>query len=1427
MRFGLMQALSLALAAAFAAPAMSQTVQAPAVTGGHLDIATARNLLAAALPADGWPTEEAIVAAQAAEAAMASWPAELESEFGPRPRVRATLLAKNAGLIINRVQASPEDRQRTIVMLRAALAELGDQYPAQEGLVQFYLGRAYMRMGDRAGALPAYQRAYELHEHVRSAVIRAEIDLSWGAENWHRARSLSDREAVVVIYDQALARLVDETEVYRVRLRNRKSEILAEIANGYLNSAADAAAPGLSTAIARAESALAENPENHLARIYRARASWFRARYAPGPEADAALADMEHVRAGTSPAEPQRRRAWFEASETAIKLLTKSNDDAGWRRAGAISREMLQVWTVQDGAHRLGVVILAHRARPLVNRAEIDAAILEVTQQAGVDDKRLVGAVYVDHASRASRLPQALGADTQLAITYYQAAADALASVEDVSWGTYRLVAANMLLNRAQNQWGADAQGALAIAEHVRASMPIESDRSVWMWARSIAIDALSIGGDAGRLQRAAEISAEVMEAWRAGDNPNSLRTAGYSRVRAAATPAERGVVFARLRAHGVGSVESEAQTLERIALEIYNSVEQRSRALDHAITLLREAMAKAPEAGSRTARSIKLNLANALQFRAGGWDRDAREALSLSEEVRAATALDGDARWYWFEASIIAMHALGEGGLNAEQNEQMLGIAEAVLEVWREGDMPSHLAVAAVTAAVLYPLSRSGGRTDGNDLAASIVDDVLSRPAAAQFSSEEREDLTLLQEHLSKTRRRAPLAGAGMSGAPQVATCAQAIDLIVSRWLPAAQSEQSLPRSERDAVRQAVALCEAGMDDADLNAFGENLMMTYLYFFMFDFDPSVAARGLATAEAALATADEAEMGAAGVEINGFITLFRRQVGGGADAVASAEAALRAAQTSGMEIQVITSATILAVAQSEAQQWAAVEETARIGGEAVTRAIGAGLNQREVLLVQQPARKLFEIAATARVRAGDYAGALAYADRGRAQLLSAALGMSEAALNREDRAELQRLRREIRAREAANERAAQLRRSEVEGLLALRARAATIVASAGRSESYSGRSAAAIVAPIVSDDDASVIVRPARGALTAARLSGFDRATLDAAARAWRSAYEAKNIAGGVAQFRSSMEANLGAAIRTALVEAGVQPGARINLLPDGAMSLLPVALLRDPRTGRTLLEDYEVTFAPSLRALQSAERRAGDVQTRGLVAFWNDTLPFAAAESSFAGGRFEKAAVMSPETVGSSQAAIGALNNAAYWHFAVHAEFNWDNPQASKLQLTSDVSLTLTELLQSGGVLGAPRLIVLSACESGLVDIERDPNEFIGLPAAFLEAGGAGVIASLWPVSDLATSLLFARFYELHRSGARLTAPAALRAAQLWLRDASREELTQYVEDAATKGVLDDAQVDAYSGALNDEGIGDHPFADPVFWGGWIYYGA
>jgi CHAT domain-containing protein len=115
-----------------------------------------------------------------------------------------------------------------------------------------------------------------------------------------------------------------------------------------------------------------------------------------------------------------------------------------------------------------------------------------------------------------------------------------------------------------------------------------------------------------------------------------------------------------------------------------------------------------------------------------------------------------------------------------------------------------------------------------------------------------------------------------------------------------------------------------------------------------------------------------------------------------------------------------------------------------------------------------------------------------------------------------------------------------------------------------------------------------------------------------------------------------------------------------------------------------------------------------------------------------------------------------------------------------------------------------------------------------------------------LWLVNDLAATLLTARFYELHRRR-ELPPATALRQAQLWLRYAKWSELTAYVETATQEGRLNAKQAQMMKVSIAEagadleggrfEGAGEppnanrnsgseRPFANPVYWGGFILYG-
>jgi CHAT domain-containing protein len=120
------------------------------------------------------------------------------------------------------------------------------------------------------------------------------------------------------------------------------------------------------------------------------------------------------------------------------------------------------------------------------------------------------------------------------------------------------------------------------------------------------------------------------------------------------------------------------------------------------------------------------------------------------------------------------------------------------------------------------------------------------------------------------------------------------------------------------------------------------------------------------------------------------------------------------------------------------------------------------------------------------------------------------------------------------------------------------------------------------------------------------------------------------------------------------------------------------------------------------------------------------------------------------------------ALANAPIAHLACHGRFRSDNPLFSGLVL-HDGHLTVYDLEQVGS---APRLMVLSACESG-VSAARPGEELLGLVTALCSLGTDAVVASVVPVPDLdTTQMMVALHHEMAGGASPSLALARARAA-------------------------------------------------------------
>lgn len=524
----------------------------------------------------------------------------------------------------------------------------------------------------------------------------------------------------------------------------------------------------------------------------------------------------------------------------------------------------------------------------------------------------------------------------------------------------------------------------------------------------------------------------------------------------------------------------------------------------------------------------------------------------------------------------------------------------------------------------------------------------------------------------------------------------------------------------------------------------------------------------------------------------------------------------------------LETARLLGQALTAKKDWRealAAFETARASFRVL---FGQGLNEAEARDLLERAGPLFTEAAYAATELGDGVRALAFLEEGRTRLLAVALRLEALQLRPDERRRLEDLRRQIREGEAAYEVAqGEAKAANIAGLGKWREELMQLV-EASETRSQPGPKgdilsqavevipqAGALAVPIVAEAGGKLILvtREGRSArLRAIDLPQLSRARLDDVLGArdrggWLGAYSINYLGpgeyarrqsewlGAIERVGSDLGELLGQPLVKALTADGLPPGRStpIAVLPVGALGLLPIGLAQHPLTGRYLLEDYTVAFAPSLAALASATARAAAKPAAPSVAvIVNPTgdLPFAALEGTLVESRFAQSRKLAlREGAATPQAVLAALKGRDYWHFSSHGYFNWNDPRASGLWLTDKRPLSVDDLMGTSG-LGQPRLVVLSACETGLYDIATTPNEFTGLPTAFLQLGAGGVLATQWPVNDLSMALLVARFYDLHR-GQSLAPAVALREAQLWLRRASGSDLQEYVRVAVAEGKL------------------------------------
>jgi hypothetical protein len=304
---------------------------------------------------------------------------------------------------------------------------------------------------------------------------------------------------------------------------------------------------------------------------------------------------------------------------------------------------------------------------------------------------------------------------------------------------------------------------------------------------------------------------------------------------------------------------------------------------------------------------------------------------------------------------------------------------------------------------------------------------------------------------------------------------------------------------------------------------------------------------------------------------------------------------------------------------------------------------------------------------------------------------------------------------------------------------------------------------------------------------------------------------------------------------RLYLVPTGIGHAAPLAALPWGD------ALLQDHATLSVLPSAATLRYLPPVAGL-TVTGRAGDGGVAGGALVVGDPARMAlttlsgdeVAQEALPASSFEAQAVASHlagmaltpgqapgPLVGAAATAAAVregLVSARVAHLATHVHVEVTAPLSSAVLLADGQTLTLADLV---GMRLSCELVVLSACNSGRGAMTGG-DEVLSMTRGLLGAGATSAVVSLWPVRDLSTAVLMARFAELLAAGS--DPGRSLQLSQQWYRgldDAGRQEAID-----ALLGGAPPPSADVDRGGLTS-GVVDIPPTHPFHWAAFTYVGA
>lgn len=224
----------------------------------------------------------------------------------------------------------------------------------------------------------------------------------------------------------------------------------------------------------------------------------------------------------------------------------------------------------------------------------------------------------------------------------------------------------------------------------------------------------------------------------------------------------------------------------------------------------------------------------------------------------------------------------------------------------------------------------------------------------------------------------------------------------------------------------------------------------------------------------------------------------------------------------------------------------------------------------------------------------------------------------------------------------------------------------------------------------------------------------------------------------------------------------------KVNTLvfvPSGPLRTVPLAVLLDGN--QFLIERYAIATTPAITliptlSIPTSNRVLIAGLTKSVQGF--AALPSVNNEIRDIGAIFPNQSLEDETFSLSSIRADLSAPNFSVAHLATHGEFSADHRKS--FILTFDGRLTMDGLQTSLGRRQDPLdLLVLSACSTAA----GDDRAALGLAGVAIQSGAKSALASLWSISDEATSSLMVSFYKSRKAGGE-TKAQSLRDAQIAL---------------------------------------------------------